>query len=194
VALTLILNEVFRHHLYTQGIDLIIKAQTASNKILDFLFLLLSLPIDPIPFLIGVLALMILDRRKQRGLILLVFILMNSVLTAFLKAYHCDPRPFWTDDQVRNIGMACPIDFGNPSGHSWFSAVLGFGVLMDYQDSGRKGLAVAISILMIVLVPLSRMHLGVHSLNQVLEGLICGLAMCLFFRLGLKNCIHKFLS
>jgi membrane-associated phospholipid phosphatase len=72
--------------------------------------------------------------------------------------------------------------------------VLGFGVLMEYHEIGRRGLKLALSALMIILVPLSRMYLGAHSLNQVLEGVVCGLAMCIFFRLGLKTHIHKFLS
>lgn len=47
---------------------------------------------------------------------------------------------------------------------------------------------------MIILVPISRMYLGAHSLNQVLEGLIFGIFFCLLYVLGLKHIINKFLT
>lgn len=43
-------------------------------------------------------------------------------------------------------------------------------------------------------MPLSRMYLGAHSLNQVLEGLLLGLGMCLLYYLKLKRLIFKYLK
>lgn len=95
---------------------------------------------------------------------------------------------------MRNIGLYCPVEYGNPSGHSWFSAIFGFVVLMDFWGSGKHFINIWISIAAVILMPLSRMYLGAHSLNQVLEGLILGLAMCLLYVLVLKSLIHIFLK
>lgn len=65
--------------------------------------------IDP-TVIFGICALMlVLSKRKQTGYILLVFLLLNTFLAAVLKAYDSDPRPIWTDSQVRNIGFYCPV-------------------------------------------------------------------------------------
>lgn len=42
-------------------------------------------------------------------------------------------------------------------------------------------------------MPLSRMYLGAHSLNQVLEGLALGLCMCFLYVLKIKKLIRTFL-
>ena len=59
-----------------------------------------------------------------------IFVVFNTYCAAVLKAYHIDPRPTWSHANVKNIGLYCPAEYGNPSGHSWFSAVLGFGFIL----------------------------------------------------------------
>lgn len=173
---------------------MIVNLQKRSNIVLDWFFMLITMTIDPLFVFVGVILMVVLSHRKGKGLIMLCFILFNTFWAALIKAYQCDPRPIWTKNEVRNIGFYCPIEYGNPSGHSWFSVVLGFGVLMEYRGAGKHNRNIMISILLIILVPMSRMYLGAHSLNQVLEGLIFGMFFCLLFNLGLKNLIHKFLA
>lgn len=67
-------------------------------------------------------------------------------------------------------------------------------MLLEYRGAGRRFRNIWISILLVIFVPMSRMHLGAHSLNQVLEGLIFGMFFCLLFVMGLKEVIHKFLA
>lgn len=86
------------------------------------------------------------------------------------------------------------MEYGNPSGHSWFAVVFGFSVLIDYWGRGKNFSNIIISLLAVILMPLSRMYLGAHSLNQVLEGLSFGLAMCLLYIFGLKKMITMFLN
>jgi membrane-associated phospholipid phosphatase len=111
-----------------------------------------------------------------------------------MKAFYADPRPFWTDKQVQSIGPLCPVEFGNPSGHSWFAPIFGFAIVIDYWGTGRKYANIWISIAVVILVPISRMYLGAHSLNQVLQGLVLGLAMCLLYVIKLKEIISNFLK
>lgn len=156
--------------------------------------MIITMTIDPLFVFVGVIAMVVLSHRKEKGFIMFIFIMFNTFWAALIKAYHCDPRPFWTSDKVKSIGIYCPIEYGNPSGHSWFSVILGFGVLMEYRGAGKRYVNILYSILMVIFVPMSRVYLGAHSLNQVLEGLIYGTCMCLLFKLGLKNIFHKFLS
>lgn len=124
--------------------------------------------IDPAFVFIGIITMVVLSHRKGKGLIMLCFILVNTFFAALIKAYHCDPRPIWTSNSVKNIGFYCPVEYGNPSGHSWFSVILGFGVLQEYRGVGVGYQNIWISVMLVVLVPMSRMYLGAHSLNQVL--------------------------
>lgn len=49
------------------------------------------------------------------------------------------------------------------------------------------------SVLAVGLMPISRMYLGAHSLNQVLEGVLLGLAMSLLYVLVLRGVIGRYL-
>lgn len=167
-ALVILLNHLYRWPLYHMGIELIVWLQSGENVVFDWFFLLITMVIDPtIVFAICIL-IMVLNHKKSRGFVMLLFILLNTFCAAVLKAYDSDPRPIWTQQNVRNIGLYCPVEYGNPSGHSWFSAVFGFGLLLDYQGVGEKYIYMWISVAAAILMPLSRMYLGAHSLNQVL--------------------------
>lgn len=120
------------------GLEIIVALQQSSNIFWDWFFMLITMTIDPLFVFVGVIIMVVLSHRKGKGFIMLTFILVNTYLAALLKSYHCDPRPFWTMNTIKNIGIYCPVEYGNPSGHSWFSVVAGFGVLMEYRGSGKK--------------------------------------------------------
>jgi|JI10StandDraft_1071094.scaffolds.fasta_scaffold5403053_1 hypothetical protein len=52
---------------------------------------------------------MIINRNKNKGFIMLIFILINTYFAALMKAFYSDPRPIWTNYNIRNIGFYCPI-------------------------------------------------------------------------------------
>lgn len=120
---------------------------------------------------------------------------MNAFLACLLKAYYSDPRPFWTREDIQSIGLYCPVEYGNPSGHSWFSVTIGLGFLVDKYGPGTNNKNIYISLLLIIFVPMSRMYLGAHSLNQVIQGVSLGLIMvCLFAFCGLREKIFEYLN
>lgn len=123
---------------------------------------------DPAIIFFGAILLLVVNKNKSKAFFFFIFILLNVFLAAFLKAFSCDPRPIWTSDVVRNIGFYCPVEYGNPSGHSWFSAVMGFGILIEWRKLGPKLLNFWLSLFLALSVSTSRMYLGAHSLNQVL--------------------------
>jgi len=107
-----------------------------------------------------------------------------------LKAADCDPRPFWTNSKIKNIGFYCPLEYGNPSGHSWFSTILGFGFILDFYGVGKNYTNLLAAMLLIILVPISRIYLGAHSLNQVFYGLFMGLSLNILYICTLKQKIN----
>lgn len=78
------------------GIEIIIRMQAGGNVVLDWLFILISMIIDPVVIVIFCVLLIILKKEKEKNIILLMFILLNTYLAALLKALDSDPRPFWT--------------------------------------------------------------------------------------------------
>lgn len=124
--------------------------------------------IDPSVVIGMAFTLIIIIKQKQSSFNTVVWILLNAFLACLLKAYYSDPRPFWTSEYIQSIGIYCPVEYGNPSGHSWFSVTIGMGFLVDKFGPGVNNRNIYVSLVMMVIVPLSRMYLGAHSLNQVL--------------------------
>lgn len=142
--------------------------QQSSNFAIDWFFLLISLVIDPTVVVGLCILIVVLSKRKKKSFTMLIFILLNTYCAALLKAFDSDPRPIWTNSEIRSISLYCPLEYGNPSGHSWFAAIFGFAILMDYWGSGKNYINIWISFAAVIFMPLSRMYLGAHSLNQVL--------------------------
>ena len=126
---------------------------------------------------------------------MIVFLLINIYLITLLKEFYLDPRPFWTHPKVKSLGMYCPGEYGNTSGHSWFATVFSFLIFLKYFPRVRKFYALGSVSLIIFLVALSRMYLGAHSLNQVMLGVSLGMAMnVLYYICGLDDQISAFLE
>ena len=100
IPFTVFINHFWREALYQKGINLIYNFQMMDSFILDLIFLLITMIIDPSIVLVITVIIMIGSRRKARAYIFLVFILFNTYLTGILKAADCDPRPFWTDEKI----------------------------------------------------------------------------------------------
>ncbi|MBE1535225.1 phosphatase PAP2 family protein [Actinomadura algeriensis] len=102
-----------------------------------------------------------------------VLLLLSATLNTLLKLVFHDPRPFWTDPAVE--GLAAHSSFGMPSGHAQNGIVAwGFLALRAGRPLPRAGAAV-----MIVLIGVSRVFLGAHSVWQVLAGWAIGGALLL---------------
>jgi undecaprenyl-diphosphatase len=100
----------------------------------------------------------------------------GEVLLVILKLFFHRPRP------VQQIAAAKGYSF--PSGHA-FSAVIAYGFLIYTAWKLIKGEALrftifSISILLIILVGISRIYLNVHWLTDVLGGYVAGFAWLVF--------------
>lgn len=99
-----------------------------------------------------------------------------------MKLWFHDPRPFWKNTDLFN--NKCDGGFGNPSGHAFTSTFTYLGVfkLLSQTQIVTKHiwlqmLLFVFCILMIIGIALSRVILGMHSLNQVFYGASLGLAV-----------------
>jgi membrane-associated phospholipid phosphatase len=107
-----------------------------------------------------------------------LILLFSSTTNTLLKVLLGLPRPFWVSTKVK--GLASGSYYGLPSGHSqnavviWGSAAEWIGRRWGYLFFG----------FIILMISLSRIHLGVHFPSDVLVGwLIGGIFLFLFIKL-----------
>ena len=99
---------------------------------------------------------------------------------SMMKIWYGSSRPFWED--INLYKGICDGGFGNPSGHSITSAYLYLTLFMYIRESnylkGKRIAKIIIFLLFltyIILIVLSRLILGIHSINQVIYGSTLGI-------------------
>lgn len=128
----------------------------------------------PIPLLVGIFIYWCWDKRKG-------FVVVSSLMSAMMsmqifKAIFQIPRPFMEyPELIQGKRQQTATGFSFPSGHSTTAAAF-YGSL--YHNFKLKPLRI-VCMTLIVLVPISRMYLGVHWPLDIIIGTILGLA-CAF--------------
>jgi len=126
-----------------------------------------------------------LDRRSGARLTLLF--LLSAYTNALAKVLVDQPRPFEVDPRVQQLSAA--TGGGLPSGHTQnTTAVWGY---LAFQHR-RRWLWIAAGLL-ILLVPLSRLYLGVHFPHDLLGGYVLG-ALLLLGYLWLEPSLERWLA
>ena len=122
---------------------------------------------------------------KKRGYLVMAVGFMGTIANQFLKLLCRVPRPWVLDENFTVVGDAkeAATGYSFPSGHSQ-NAV---GTLGAVALTDKKRWLKAVCIVFMVLVPFSRMYLGVHTLADVLVGS----GMALVFAFGLYLVIFK---
>jgi hypothetical protein len=93
-----------------------------------------------------------------------------NIYSMFKLMFHL-PRPYWVDARVK--ALAIEPSFGFPSGHAQMAASV-WGLL---GLSTRKVKWIIASIVLILIIAISRLYLGVHFLSDVIGGLVLGLLL-----------------
>ncbi|MHA1450062.1 MAG: phosphatase PAP2 family protein [Candidatus Hodarchaeales archaeon] len=149
----------------------IIKALQGLNDILPFLdiffIIVTNLGLDLV--YIAIIAVSYWLFSKKIGLRLAVLIVLTSYLTNIVKGIFGVLRPYESTTAVRKLADETSYSFF--SGHSSSSGAF-WGHLSLII---RKKVFVGISILIILLIPLSRVYLAVHWPSDVIAGSIFGL-------------------
>ncbi|SPT63307.1 phosphatase PAP2 family protein [Actinomadura madurae] len=100
-----------------------------------------------------------------------VVLLLGAVVNSLLKLVFHDPRPYWTDPDIK--GEQSLTSFGMPSGHAQ-NGIVGYGF---FAAQSRRWTLWAGAAAMILLIGYSRVYLGVHSVGQVAAGWGIGLVL-----------------
>ena len=112
---------------------------------------------------------------KKRGYYLMSVGFVSTIFNQFLKLFCRIPRPWVRDPGFTAVEEAIPeaTGYSFPSGHSQSSV----GVFGSLAVTAKKNWMRALCIAFLVLVPFSRMYLGVHTPADVLVGASISLAL-----------------
>lgn len=144
----------------------------------DLMLLITHLGEETAFLAIGIIVFWCVD--KYQGYYLMGVGLFGNMANQFLKILCRIPRPWIRDPNFHALESAIPEASGYsfPSGHSQ-TAVGTFGCIAATQKKNWiRGVCIAI----MILVPLSRMYVGVHTPADVLVGSGMALAMVFLFR------------
>ena len=127
--------------------------------------------------IVFVIALFLL-RRHRIAFELITIAILSFAATYILKVIFHAPRPFVVDPRV--IMYDADYGYGLPSAHALMSVVI-FGWVSIRHP--RSLFLVLGSILLILLIGLSRVYLGVHYPSQVIAGWIFGALFLYIFHI-----------
>ena len=110
---------------------------------------------------------------KEIGTFLLMGFSGNRIVNGFLKVTACAYRPWIRDARIVPYGnsMTTATGYSFPSGHSMNAATVfgGGAVRKDLSRSLRLPMGI-----IVCLIAFSRIYLGVHTPQDILVGVICG--------------------
>lgn len=154
------------------GLQIIIWLQGLS-ELLDPVFLILT-QFGGTIFYIMIIVVLYLTVQKRAAILLTYTLLFSGWFNGIIKGIVGLTRPYLAHSmEIRQIDTASGYSF--PSGHAQSTGSF-WGFLFIYgRDTSNYHYIIPIGIVLIVMVPLSRVYLGVHYPSDVLVGLIIGL-------------------
>jgi len=185
----------------------------ASDGLTKFMQLITTLGYMEFFMLFLIILLLGIDFKK--GFLMFMVLIWTGAITFFFKEYFNLPRPFHVDNTVQLLDGKLPgktafnfskqgatsfwaglpaevlteirqsegVENGFPSGHS--SIAIAFWGALAFLF--RKRWVVGLSIALMLLIPLSRIYLGVHFLADVVGGITLGaIILAIFYRIVLK--------
>lgn len=141
--------------------------QTSFDRIINFISDLAT-PLLIIIALLGLVRFKIAKQNTYRNFsyYLIIAFAMNAILSFIVKNIVCRERPFHVNEVITKLGSGGSFSF--PSGHSADAILLGLVILYFFDTKSIRVFA----IFWMILIPLTRIYLGVHYFSDVL-GSIC---------------------
>ena len=128
---------------------------------------------------------------RRLTILALIAFLCSDIVTAILKHVIREPRPFVSLDNVRLlISENDPLSF--PSGHTTSTLSVVTFYILNMKDLVKKHYMIIDAVLVIfaIVIPFSRMYVGVHYPGDVLAGAVIGIIGALIIN-KYKNRIIK---
>ena len=148
------------------------------NNFFDFFFKAITILANTTTIIVIVGILLIFVVKEEYFHMLAISVVSTVATNQLLKHIFMRPRP----DHLRLIKQG---GYSYPSGHSMISiAVYGFLIYYVYHKVKNKTLKIVLITLLtilIILIGLSRIYLGVHSINQIIFGFFIGVGIFLLF-------------
>lgn len=141
--------------------------QSFSSPLLDRIFLILSYLGNEFIFM-AVVATIYLCIDKEKGLHLAIGLFSSFTLNSGIKDILKIPRPFEYTDMLRRIDLTMSPGYSFPSAHAQLSSSMAAGITRYYR---KPGIFCCITAL---LIGLSRLYLGVHTLVDICAGFLIG--------------------
>jgi len=120
----------------------------------------------------------IYDKRFAKNFFLMW--IFSGSINSMLKEIFKEPRPETNITKAAERGYSSS-GYGFPSGHAQVAASIWGPTAYEFKDKARPNLIPIIFSLLIFLVALSRAIIGVHSLKQIVWGLLFGIIIFIAF-------------
>jgi len=153
--------------------------ESIRNPVLDFLFSVITLCGEETVFMaIGMIFFWCIN--KYEGYYLLSVGFIGTLINQFLKMLFRVPRPWLKDPSFTIVESAreAASGYSFPSGHTQTSVGLFGGIARISKQKALRIVAIALCIL----VPISRMYLGVHTPTDVIVSTFIALALVFLLR------------
>jgi membrane-associated phospholipid phosphatase len=138
-------------------------------------------------FFMALLSIIYIVFSPRLGITLGFGLLTGGIFNSLLKFIFKSPRPFGLEESIANLQeSARELAFGFPSGHVHSSIII-WGLLFYYVPNK---IFRTICVIIIAIMPLTRMYLGVHFLGDVIGGFLFGginLLLIVWFREKFKD-------
>ena len=157
-------------------LDILLFFQRIANPVLDVLMNAISMTGEIIiPLFIILFIYWCMD--KKRGFAVTLSMLTALITTQIVKAIVRYPRPFMVYPELISGGrLETATGYSFPSGHSTGASSFYGSLAVVF----RSWVLRVIAVILIIMVPVSRMYLGVHWPMDVLAGTIIGLFSAFF--------------
>eukprot|EP00457_Paulinella_chromatophora_P008555 gb/GEZN01008593.1/.p1 GENE.gb/GEZN01008593.1/~~gb/GEZN01008593.1/.p1 ORF type:complete len:459 (-),score=35.91 gb/GEZN01008593.1/:34-1359(-) len=132
--------------------------------------------------------------NRNTGLLSVMAVLLADLANAALKWPFGGDRPYWVGlERVRQFAITCESGFGNPSGHCMATAAFWVAFSPRIADLIGTPLTACFLSIYLVLVGLSRVHVGAHFPSQAMAGILCGIVVARSVWLMSPRLRHRFL-